>query len=315
MKKSCIALTALLLADGISGMDGVEYLKENPWVESVSVTSTNVIVKYRSTRMNEIWEDGPTPTSRRKVSFQKESYVAELVLTPDQRIKTQIEGHRHAPIVTFTPVSFKDQHKGFRVTWTHTDGFAPPVITYIALSDTPVALGEGDVETVMGDGEWVRAGDSKSLEIEKLGWRAENLIWGADEIMSNPEELALFRSRPQSVEYWNMLVDKGLLKHPKLEALREEDRVVDPYTKKRLARDWALGEIDSRMMAVILANPDSARAWRALVAEGAIRTNAEPRPVTEDGGAGPSPSRLWLYTLIPLALLAALYFARREKAP
>ena len=324
MRKNSIALTVLLLANSMLGMGGIEFLKTLDGVDVVSVTSTGLVVKHRPTRIQKGWKDG-------RYFERPEPYEEELTLTPDQQ--TLISGGgRDGPQVMLTPVAFKSQHKGFRVTEAYSSS---PAITYIVLSDTPMELGEDDVEMVMDDGEWVRAEDSRSLEIEKLGWSAKNMIGLADATMRIPEWKTNLLSNPEGVELWNLLVDKGLIKYPKLEALRVEDRVISPRLKRLLAWDWEHGLISSNLMAHILRDPELARVWHAAVEEGLIKTNIKPKLVTVFEGAGgmtASPPiheenetslpvvgvernkpSLWLYAAISLCvLLPILYFLRRK---
>ena len=211
MKKRYAALTALLLASSMFGMDGIEFLEKDPWIESVSVSPTNLIVNFQLGPTLSVLSVAPNgmPGDWRDAK----DYIANneaLVLTPDRT--TWLGGHAYR--IMFTPVSFKSQHKGFRVTW-RPEGdaaySASPKIAYVALSDTPMEQGEGDVEMVMDNGEWVKAEDSRSLEIEKLGWRAENMIQFADLTMQRPEIMANLRSNPDGLELWNLLVDKGFI--------------------------------------------------------------------------------------------------------
>ena len=159
MKKS-IVCTALLLANSILGMDGIEYLKEG-WINSASVSPTNLALKLKpmfypfSVALN-----GPLGTWR-----SSEEYVENdeaVILTPDQETWFIANSSR----VMFTPVSFKSRHKGFRVTYWAIGAGAlrtTPVITYIVLSGTPMEAGEDDVVMVMDNGQWVKAKDSKRL--------------------------------------------------------------------------------------------------------------------------------------------------------
>ena len=340
MKKRYVTLTVLLLTSNMYGMDGIEFLEKDQWIESVSVSPTNLTVKFQLGPSRSFFS--VRPTGLQGDWRDAKDYIANdeaLVLTPD---RTAWLGGRDYKIM-FTPVSFKKQHKGFRVTWLPEGDAAystSPKIAYIALGDTPMALGEGDVEMVMDDGEWVKAEESRSLEIEKLGWRAENMIRFADLTMQRPDAKASLRSNPEGSELWNLLVDKGFIKHPKLTPLLGEDRVISPRMKRLFAWDWEHGLIDSNEMARILGDPDLVRIWNAAVAEGLIKTNAadaqdgtkpppalegeSPRKLESSGGLqppGPTDTippitgnrhRLWFYAVIPLGLLAVLYFIRRK---
>jgi len=109
-----------------------------------------------------------------------------------------------------TPVSFKNQEVGFRVTkWAiGSGGNKPkPIIAYLALSDTPTDVSEDDMEMTMDNGEWVKPENSRILAIEKLGWDAEQMIRNAESIMQDPKRM---RGR-EATQLWNTLVEKGLI--------------------------------------------------------------------------------------------------------
>ena len=148
MKMGCTVLAVVLSASGIFGMDGMEWLGNGTWFDVVSASPTNLTLKFKGRfgiHQNDVW--------RRTAEYIENDEM--FILTPDQRTRFV---SRHASI-TLDPVSFRGQHKGFRITDRHN----PPIshwhlartnFFYVALSDTPVQVGEDDVEMIMENGEW-----------------------------------------------------------------------------------------------------------------------------------------------------------------
>ena len=127
----------MLIANSIVGMDGIELLERSGPIDSVLVTSTNLVVKFRSLAGN--WKIRFLGEQEYRVL---ESYE-ELTLTPDQAVRI-FERHGQMEL---TPVSFKNQQKGFRVKDRHWGPHGETTnIAYVALSDTPVQVSEDDVE-------------------------------------------------------------------------------------------------------------------------------------------------------------------------
>ena len=282
MKKSCVSLTVLFFVNSILGTDGIEVLKK--YVDAFTITSANLVVTNHSTRTQIVWEDGPTPTSFRKASFHKEPYEEELILTPDKESSIGRGNSR----ITFKPVSFKNQRKGFRIVrevmYSLDQDYLE--VTYLVLSDTPMTLGEDDVEMVLDNGEWVKSEESRSLAIEKMNRETRDLIRDAGRIIQDPEWLAIVLRNPESVKKWNGLVDRGFIKGPTLTPLP----VIPPKEEPTERRDASH-------------TPD------------AIET---PNHAVEDEqserlGETPSPYRLWLGVGIFLcACCASLFFLRRK---
>jgi len=147
MKMKCFAvLTVVLFLDNAKGMGGLEHLETSSVFESVSFTPTNLTLKFN-------------PLVRLNVFHGKErrstsEYVANneaLILTPEQ--VTALTDLRHG-WTEFTPVSFKNQQKGFRIlkvinAVSFGGGVTTNVHAYVALGDTPVELGEDNVEMIM----------------------------------------------------------------------------------------------------------------------------------------------------------------------
>ena len=144
-KRSCIVLAVLLLAGNMRGEDLFEEFKE--WLASFIVTETHLFLKF-------------PPHEFSQQIIQKEKDLVrwlepneELVLTPDQQ--TEINDGRHA-FRHFTPVTFKNKKKGFKIDSLYYEGdmFNITETAYLALSDTPIEVGETDVEMIMENGEW-----------------------------------------------------------------------------------------------------------------------------------------------------------------
>ena len=268
-----------LIKPGISTYEteaGVDFLKTSGIFESVTPTPTNLIIKVGSHRSSSwrVTSPGKSPQIHRELPPD-----GTLVVLPDQ---TAQFGMRNLRLI-LTPVSFKNQHRGFRVTQWHTgSGMRKqwPVIAYLALSETPMSVSEDDVEMSMDNGVWVKPEDSRSLDLEKLGWDAEKMILNADRIMKDAEWMANILNDGVSANLWNILVEKGLIKQNG-EPQEENDAVSQPAPEV---------PVDSL--------------------QGAPLVN-----VIEDvqDEAKNKASPFLLYTLIPPALLAAIYFLRRKK--
>ena len=125
------------LASTAQGMNAVEFLEGK--FGSVSVTSTNLGIKFKSSGLIII------PYKKRVFTYRSSEYMSEpLILTADkERLSiTDNEGMS----VDFTAVSFKNQLKGFRIVHRiHEFGrIAKTDVMYLALSDTPLDVGEED---------------------------------------------------------------------------------------------------------------------------------------------------------------------------
>ena len=146
-KKNCLFFILMLLASGMKGEDGVEYLKS--FLETVTITSTNLALKYKSnvTSIRIVLFNLGEPEIIRSIhdstQFRMLERNEEFVVTPNR--KTILTDSYHGATM-FVPVFFKDQKKGFqivkRVNW---GGVEKTNIMYIALSDVPIRVGEEDV--------------------------------------------------------------------------------------------------------------------------------------------------------------------------
>ena len=191
MKKKCIiAVVTILLVGNSQGMDGLEYLKNNRSFESITVTSTNLVLRFVSDppHFSVIQGGGVRPA---RTYVENDEY---LILPQDQ--ETIFTDMHHSGTV-FTPVSYKNQHKGFRIRRQS----RPPIISvetpirntfaYFALSDTPMEVGKDDVERIWKDGDWrmpeeYRAILKREAEYQALLFRAQRVageayVQGGDE--------------------------------------------------------------------------------------------------------------------------------------
>ena len=194
--RKCIVCTVLLLANSIVGMDGIEYLKDHPWFENVSITPTHLTVRT-------------SPTSR----WLGVEPNVEIILTPDKEIAFS----QWDMSTTISPVSFKDQQKGFRILQRSNDRRSRDWVTfntaYLALSERPVKVGEDDVEMVMEGGKWVTAEEARRyLELEKLGFMVKELFMQSEQILRDPKKMAEIKEMPALTEAWNKLIEHGYVK-------------------------------------------------------------------------------------------------------
>ena len=144
MKKS--RLIVLIVLSLVGNMQGAEWFDEfKGWFASFVVTETNLFLKYPSHEF-----------AARVIQKDLTRWLEpneELILTPDQQ--TEINDGRHV-FRYFTPVTFRNKKKGFKIDNIYYEGdmFNTTNTAYIALSDTPIAVGEDDVEIIMENGEW-----------------------------------------------------------------------------------------------------------------------------------------------------------------
>jgi len=147
--KCCLILTCALFMSNVLGTDGIPFLEGRFPV--FSVTPTNLTVTFQPNHARLIIKH------MRGVPGRLSEYGEELVLTLNQ--ETILTDGRHGTQI-LTPVSFKNQQKGFRITNTF---FFPgrgttTNIAYVALSTTLTRMREEDVEMIMEAGEWVKYG-------------------------------------------------------------------------------------------------------------------------------------------------------------
>ena len=158
MQTKCfIGLIAMLFVNTMQGSDRSDFAKKfdpKGWYASVSVTSTNLVLEF------------PLDKARllvvQKRGGARESHVSEhgekLTLTPNcETVLT--DGHHVAKYLI--PVEYKNKLRGFKIIDEFdARSFGRDVMTnsiiYVALSDTPIEVGEEDVEAVI---EWARRKD------------------------------------------------------------------------------------------------------------------------------------------------------------
>jgi hypothetical protein len=150
VKKYVVCGVVGLLASNMLGINAVTYLRGCGWFDSVSVTSTNVTLKFKESTSVTIWDEKTGLYNSSGSYIQKN---ATFVLTPDCQ-KTFAE----SPYLTigriyFTPVFFKTQQRGFRVSNMHFEEMTNHV-AYLVLNEKPIKVGEKDVLKVMENGKW-----------------------------------------------------------------------------------------------------------------------------------------------------------------
>ena len=272
-RKCCLCIIVLSLVSNVTGTDaksqlsGVERLLGYGFVESVAVTSTGMIIQTSPDENLTKWW-GLEPNMEICPALDKDTVFAE-----------------HHGAVILSPASFKNKLKGFKVTSSfHSPDKGRMIdIAYIALSDTPVEVGKGDVEMVLDKGEWVTAEEdsrrlAKQLEqnliLQKYGRREAQIILLFEETMRNPKMMAEIAENPELTEAWNNLVKEGIIK---TNAVKKAGA-----TSFSLQRKW-LEEQDGTV--------------------GADGQNEEQHKTNS----------LWLHICIPFGFLCAiLYFMRRK---
>ena len=277
MKKYVVGTTITLLISGLHGMDVAEFWDKTSIIESVAITSRDLTLTLNSDKSLDAW-GGWMPGEQRGYDLVP---GGKIILVPDQAM---VLGMRHIRI-TFTPVSFKTNHKGFRLErvlfGTGSLVGTPADITYIAFCDIPIVVGEDDVEMVMDNGEWVKAENSRSLEIAKLGWDAEMLINDAETITQDTEMMARILGHPKSAQLWKTLTERGLI------GQNAKSEPPGPVEKPPASEE-----------------PITATVTPTNIAEG---------EQDEPSEANPKVPSLWFYALIPLCLLAVLYLMRKKR--
>jgi len=145
MKKLCLLFLALpLFANDAQEEDYPKTPLDNGLFIFVSLTPTNVVCKYPPYG-NRYWITG-VGVKKRMLEYDE-----EFAIPLDQEV-TFYDG-RHAEII-YTPILLANQQKGFRITYVSMIfGDVETFVRHVALSDTPVEVGEDDVEMIWKDGE------------------------------------------------------------------------------------------------------------------------------------------------------------------
>jgi len=256
-KKCCFCLIALSLVSNVIGVEamsqlnGIELLLTYRFIESVTVTSTNVVIRTNSSEdfkeIVRLWGLEPN---------------AEIILTPDKETGFGIIDSE----ITLSPASFQNKRQGFQVRSSSHNTYR---VAYIALSDTPVEVGEDDVEMVMDNGEWLTAEEARRLlEVMKLGSREVKLFKMAEAIKRDPKLMEEVLGNSWLAASWNELIEKGFIT---TNAVGQEVRATPLSHMKR----W-FGKRD-----------------------GVAR---------EDGQGNGQSNNPWLYIVIPLCVLCAILF-------
>jgi len=222
--KQSIIVIVTAIAGYACGAIEIESLRNSGPYESVILSSTNLLITFKSSGVGRWIRQKGTEIGRYSEHGEK------IALTPDKEM--HFSNLYHA-LTTFTPVIFKSKQKGFRISHVTMGAFSsqvPDRISYIALSDTPVEVGEDDVEMIMDDGEWVSTRDSKRMLLMKLGAAAKVYVKDADKIMKDEKLMAIILGHPQSAETWNILVAEGLIK---TNAVDKEESSADPSSASR----------------------------------------------------------------------------------
>ena len=138
MKKACFIIFAMLVAYKTLGMDVIDSLERHSSVGSITFTPTNVAIHFV----------GRGFIGTADYTGKKEP----MILTPDK----ETTFYNRVVSFTFAPITLKNQQKGFRIVQTMSPhGFYPgrKDTVYIALGDTPVEVGEDDLEMIWKNGK------------------------------------------------------------------------------------------------------------------------------------------------------------------
>jgi len=150
-------LMSTLLASGVSGMDVAEYWRNRGLIDVVSSTETTLSLKVRNFP-GFVWHNYITPPVHERLS----GYIGDnehLVLSTDMET---VLGDGFGLWIYFNPALFKEQQNGFRIVERfklRNSGLTNNVM-YLALGDTPVTMGEEDVEMIMEMGVWKTPGEA-----------------------------------------------------------------------------------------------------------------------------------------------------------
>ena len=150
MKKIIVSAVSLLTVAAQGADDGLEFLKGVGFFDSVMVSSTNLTLKFKDSDrlfVREKQKDVP-PYKTSRLPERGET----ISLIPD--LETRLTDGRHVSFI-FIPVEYRQKQRGFKIIdvfrWNEPKTNS---ITYIALSDTPVQVGEDDVEMILENWEW-----------------------------------------------------------------------------------------------------------------------------------------------------------------
>jgi len=148
-------LPLALFCCNVRGEYAVEWFKKyQQWsIESVTVTSDGLSIRFKNPWFFVFLDwDKVDNEIRSSADYIKNNEA--LILTPDS--KEVCLGQQHTQ-VHFTPVSYRNGLAGFRITDMFTGapyGLRTNNVLYVALNDSPIEVGEDDVEMVKDKGEW-----------------------------------------------------------------------------------------------------------------------------------------------------------------
>ena len=136
----------VLFANKMQGEDVISYLKQYSCVDSITMTLTNLSIKFKSSGL--VTEQNGVYRRSREYAEANENFV--LASGQGARLSA-----RHV-LLTFVPILFKGKQNGFKVIEiTHNPYIGEATNNmYLALSDTPVQVSEADVEMIMENEEW-----------------------------------------------------------------------------------------------------------------------------------------------------------------
>jgi len=151
-KMCCIVLMWVLLASNMHGMTGVEGVEKYYRINSVSVSPTNWVLRFKSSSFS-VEQNGTQRHSSEYIANNE-----DLVLTPDKDVWLVAQYGK----ALFTPVIFKNQQKGIKfmemAPLHHRPGeLFTNFVMYTVLGDTPAEVTGEDVEMIMLDGKWEKA--------------------------------------------------------------------------------------------------------------------------------------------------------------
>ena len=152
MKKCVIGIVSVLLVGEMQGEGGLNYFLDSGQIEHVISTPTNVTFKIKTSVLYvEYNPKRPNPFPQLENIPESDPGYILLNLTPDQEVMFGEHHGRHL----FTPVSFKDQQKGFRILALFRWGKETTnAVAYVAFGDTLMEGNGDDVEMIMEKGEW-----------------------------------------------------------------------------------------------------------------------------------------------------------------
>jgi len=153
MKKIYIISIILFAINIFATNNWVDGLTNQGWFVSACINSTNFIVKYPTSHLKLMASYDRWDTEIKSTCYSPRNGEEFLITT--NRITKIADGYLEVSY-TFTPVSFTNQMIGFRIDHQYATKWDFNIssgavertnqVYYVALSDTPVEVGEADVE-------------------------------------------------------------------------------------------------------------------------------------------------------------------------